>query len=60
MSGCDCYKVGGPWVDFDPDCPAHGYEAQRENKEREREDSEKDARIAALEARVAALEARNG
>jgi len=25
---CDCYKVGGPWIAEDPNCPKHGYEAQ--------------------------------
>lgn len=32
---CDCFKVGGPWISFDPECPAHGYEAQRREQERE-------------------------
>ena len=36
---CDCHKIGGPWISFDPDCPAHGYEAQREQKEREESES---------------------
>ncbi len=26
---CDCYKIGGPWIAEDPNCPVHGIEAQR-------------------------------
>lgn len=22
--GCDCYRIGGPFIAEDPDCPAHG------------------------------------
>lgn len=25
---CQCYKIGGPFIAEDPDCPAHGYIAQ--------------------------------
>lgn len=25
---CECYVIGGPWISFDPQCEAHGYEAQ--------------------------------
>ena len=32
---CECYTIGGPFVSFDPDCPAHGLEAQRERQEQE-------------------------
>lgn len=32
---CECYKIGGPWISFDPDCPEHGYEARAADKERE-------------------------
>lgn len=58
MSGCDrrCYEIGGPWITFDPECPVHGNDAQREAAEREaREQREADA-FAALVARVEALE----
>lgn len=55
---CDCYKIGGPFIAEDPDCPRHGTEAQAEEA-REREVwAERDERIAALEARIAKLEAR--
>lgn len=37
-----CYVIGGPWIAEDPDCPVHGHEAQRLERER-------DARIAELE-----------
>lgn len=30
---CDCYRIGGPWIAEDPNCPAHGTEAQRKRKE---------------------------
>lgn len=36
---CECYKIGGPWVAEDPDCPIHGrggvWEAEKETRERE-------------------------
>lgn len=32
---CDCYKIGGPWIDVDPECSEHGYEAQRRREEAE-------------------------
>jgi hypothetical protein len=25
---CDCYKIGGPWIAEDPNCPVHGTEAR--------------------------------
>lgn len=25
---CDCYRIGGPWIAEDPNCPTHGIEAQ--------------------------------
>ena len=28
---CECYKVGGPFIAEDPECPEHGYAAQRQN-----------------------------
>lgn len=27
--GHECYKIGGPWIAEDPNCPVHGQEAQR-------------------------------
>jgi hypothetical protein len=30
---CDCYRIGGPWIAEDPNCPVHGTEAQRKRKE---------------------------
>lgn len=56
MSGCECYQIGGPFISFDPDCPAHGLEAQREAREAEEEREAREARIAALERRVSELE----
>ena len=34
---CECNRIGGRFIVEDPDCPAHGIEAQREQKEREAE-----------------------
>ena len=31
---CECYQIGGPWIAEDPDCPVHGTEAQRKERER--------------------------
>lgn len=25
---CDCFKIGGPFIAEDPDCPEHGTEAR--------------------------------
>ncbi len=27
--GHECYRVGGPWIAEDPNCPIHGWAAQR-------------------------------
>lgn len=56
--GCDrgCYTVGGPWVDFDPNCPQHGYQAQRDEAERERMHAEQEERQEEQESRLEALE----
>lgn len=49
---CECYRIGGPFIAEDPDCPAHGREAVREREEIE-------DRIRDLESQVAELEAEN-
>lgn len=28
---CDCFKIGGPWIAEDPDCPVHGTERVKED-----------------------------
>jgi hypothetical protein len=28
MMSCECYQVGGRFIAEDPDCPAHGRDAQ--------------------------------
>lgn len=57
---CECYKIGGPWITYDPDCPAHGDEAQRAEKQREREEEEREERhkaeLAERDRRIALLE----
>lgn len=50
---CECYTIGGPWVDCDPECPEHGY-AARERAERT---SELEAEVEHLKAKVAAYDA---
>ena len=59
---CECYRVGGPFIAEDPDCPIHGYEAQaREKEERAYRESEEEkqnellARIIALEEKIDAM-----
>jgi hypothetical protein len=52
---CECYQIGGPWITFDPDCPAHGYEAQREAKEREEREADTSDRLSRLEDQVSKL-----
>ena len=32
---CQCHRIGGPFIAEDPDCPAHGREAQREARRRD-------------------------
>ncbi len=46
---CECYKIGGPWIAEDPDCPVHGRDAQWEREQRETERQSLEDRITALE-----------
>lgn len=46
---CECYRIGGPFVAEDPDCPEHGWEAQREAREQEEEQASLDQRLSRLE-----------
>lgn len=34
---CECYQIDGRFIAEDPDCPAHGREAQQREQEREEE-----------------------
>lgn len=54
---CDCFKIGGPFISEDPDCPTHGTDAQAERVRREKDASDILARLETLEDRVAVLEA---
>lgn len=54
---CDCYKIGGPFIAEDPDCPVHGIEAQAMQREREHERDEMQRQIEELRAEVLALRA---
>lgn len=56
MSSCDCYKVGGPFIAEDPDCPAHGTQAQAEREQREAQEKARAAEQASLQERLVALE----
>jgi hypothetical protein len=49
---CECYKIGGPWIAEDPDCPVHGYAAQREREIQEQDRESLEDRIRALEEMV--------
>lgn len=53
---CECFKIGGPFIGADPECPAHGIEAQAEQVAREKAAADVEARLTALEQRVAKLE----
>ena len=46
---CDCYKVGGPWIAEDPDCPIHGNDAQRQQAMQDERSGDFEDRIAQLE-----------
>lgn len=45
---CECFNIGGPFISFDPSCPAHGLDAQREEEEREKREEEVGTRILRL------------
>jgi hypothetical protein len=32
---CECFQIGGRFIAEDPDCPAHGRDAQRRDSERD-------------------------
>lgn len=62
---CQCFQIGGPFIGADPDCPAHGTEAQAEKARQQEADARDEqayqallARLEALEAKVARLEAK--
>lgn len=50
--GCECYKIGGPFIDEDPNCPTHGREAQMREQEAEAQRTE----LESLKARIKVLE----
>jgi hypothetical protein len=53
---CECYVIGGPWIAEDPNCPVHGYQAQRDAEQRERERADQEEREAEQELRLQSLE----
>lgn len=53
---CECYRIGGPFITFDPECPAHGYEAQRAERERAEADEKAEDERRALIERIEELE----
>jgi hypothetical protein len=55
---CECYTIGGPWIAEDPDCPAHGHEAQEEQRLREEEMDSLRAEVAEMK-RLLAVERAN-
>ncbi len=59
MSSCQCYKVGGPFIAEDPDCPRHGRDAQREETLQMEERAQQAQEFEALMMRVTMLEEHN-
>lgn len=55
---CDCYRIGGPFITFDPECPAHGLEAQAKEREREKEEAARDKKEAEDSATIDAMRER--
>lgn len=53
---CDCYRVGGPWIAEDPNCPQHGYEAQAEQERREEQRFETEQELNRLRGQVTYLQ----
>jgi chromosome segregation ATPase len=49
---CECYKIGGPFIDVDPDCPIHN------KNHRDYQEDQSDV-IEQLQAKVAELEEEN-
>ena len=57
--GCDCYKIGGPFIDVDPDCPVHAPGGLRDQEEaREEFQAEVRDELAALRKENEELKAR--
>jgi hypothetical protein len=52
---CQCYEIGGPFIAEDPDCPAHGTEAQAARAEQETEMEALRAEILELRGTVSTL-----
>jgi hypothetical protein len=52
----ECNKIGGPWIDVNPMCPFHGYEAQKEERAREEGEERTRRYIEALRDSLATLE----
>lgn len=57
---CECNQIGGPWITYDPSCPAHGDEAQRAERKREQEEQDRNERhqneLARRDQKIALLE----
>ena len=53
---CECYKIGGPFIAEDPNCPFHGTEAQMREEEAAAKEASVQTEIDALKARVKRLE----
>jgi len=52
---CDCYRIGVPFITFDPACPTHGLEAQAKEREREKEEAAREKKEAENIATIEAL-----
>ncbi len=53
---CECYKIGGRFIAEDPNCPAHGTLAQKEQARLEAEREQVEEEHTDHENRITALE----
>lgn len=49
---CDCYKIGGPWIAEDPNCPVHGTEAQWRAELQQEWEADIENRLSKIEQRI--------
>lgn len=54
---CECYKIGGPFIAEDPNCPVHGWAAVQEREERESREHSLIERVEQLEEQISEIQA---
>lgn len=52
---CECFKIGGPFIAEDPNCPIHGREAQQRERDHEDEIASLNRKIEILAAAIGDL-----